>query len=125
MADSMDPAYARVIRERHEAERAALTERHEAERTAAGLDVTPIATWNAFAPDQLAGVITGVTRCDASLATKFMAHLAGSGTRYEFTIERRDLAGVLIGGARWRIERHRASLSWCLHLLETEPEGVA
>jgi hypothetical protein len=115
-----------TLQELHERERAELARRHEAERTAAGLDVTPIATWNAFAPDQLADVITGVTRCEGALAAEIVRRLSRGGTE-KFSTERRDpFGGQLIGGARWLAE-HDAGIyaSWRLHLLLTEPEGVA
>jgi hypothetical protein len=112
-----------TLQELHERERAELARRHEAERTAAGLDVTPIATWNAFAPDQLADVITGVTRCEGALAAEIVRRLSRGGTE-EFSTERRDTSGILIGGARWRIEREDVC-AWKLHLLESEPEGTA
>jgi len=131
--ESVIPADVRArmaMHARHDAERAALTERQEAERAGEDIDLTPIATWNAFSPDQLAGVIAGVCRMDAGPARHMvdaLAERARTGQRevYEFTTERRDAAGALIGGARWRIERHRSSLTWQLHLLASEPEGVA
>jgi hypothetical protein len=106
-----------AMHERHDAERAALTERQAAERAGEGIDPTPIVTWNAFAPDQLADVITGVTRCDPAVSAAMVNRLAdlartGQPQVHEFSTERRD---PLSGGA----------LSWKLHLLLAEPEGVA
>lgn len=110
---------------RQRRERAELTARQAAEREAAGLDATPIATWNAFAPDQLIDVITGVTRCEAELANR-VVRCVNEGRTYIFSTERRDpFSGSLIGGARWRAEYHKSSLTWQLHLLLAEPEGVA
>jgi hypothetical protein len=86
-------------------------------------ETAPLATWHAFSPDQMADLIAGVTR-SRTVAAEVMPYLAGDAYR-EFWTERRDLAGQLIGGARWRAEYHRSSLSWSLHLLESEPEGVA
>jgi hypothetical protein len=115
-----------ILQELHERERAALTERQAAERAGEGIDPTPIASWNAFAPDQLADVITGVTRCEGALAAEIVRRLSRGGTE-EFSTERRDpFGGQLIGGARWLAE-HDAGIyaSWRLHLLLSEPEGVA
>jgi len=122
-----------TLQELHERERAELACRHEAEREAAGLDPTPRATWNAFSPEELAKVITGVTRSHPGLGQEVVHELtlraaAESGAAaYEFTTERRDpFGGALIGGARWLAEHDPGIYaSWRLHLLLSEPEGVA
>jgi hypothetical protein len=115
-----------AMHERHDAERAALTERQSAERADEGIDLTPVATWNAFAPDQLAEVIAGVTRCEGALAVEAVRRVAKGGT-YEFSTERRDpFGGQLIGGARWLAEHDPGIYAtWRLHLLLAEPAGVA
>jgi len=114
------------LRAQRERERAELIERQAAERADAGLDPTPIATWNAFSPDQLADVIVGVTRCGAAQAKKIVHELGGGGT-YTFSMERRDpFSGQLIGGSRWLAEHDPGIYAkWRLHLLLSEPEGVA
>jgi hypothetical protein len=96
------------------------------ERAAQGLELYPLATWHAFAPDQLADVIAGVTRMDPGPATRIVQHLNTAVTSYEFSTERRDPFefGRLIGGALWRIERDGVS-AYVLHLLQSEPEGTA
>jgi len=115
-----------AMHERHDRERADLAERQAAERAGEGLDATPLATWNAFSPDQLADVIVGVTRCGAAQAKKIVHELGGGGT-YTFSMERRDpFSGQLIGGSRWLAEHDPGIYAkWRLHLLLTEPEGVA
>jgi len=128
-ADSAVPAEVRArmaMHERHDRERADLAERQAAERAGEGLDATPIATWNAFSPDQLADVITGVTRSEPEFGLGIVRRMAKGETPFEFSTERRDpFSRALIGGARWRAEYHRSSLTWQLHLLLAEPEGVA
>jgi hypothetical protein len=103
-----------------------LAERQAAEREAQGLELYPLATWHAFAPDQLADVITGVTRSDPAFGQAIAARLVRlpGGARHEFGTERRDLSGALIGGALWRAERDGVS-AYVLHLLQAEPCGVA
>jgi hypothetical protein len=83
----------------------------------------PVAIWHAFAPDQLAEVITGVTRTDEHTVRMVMAAVRRDGS-HTFSLQRRDLAGQFIGGARWRAERAGVT-DWQLHLLIAEPEGVA
>lgn len=97
--------------------------RRAAERAAQGLELYPLATWHAFAPDQLVDLITGVTRCDPVRLREIMNETVHRGS-YEFGTERRDLSGALIGGALWRAERDGVS-SFKLHLLQSEPRGVA
>jgi hypothetical protein len=103
-----------------------LTERQAAEREAQGLELYPLATWHAFAPDQLAEVIAGVTRCDAERSAALVARLITGTGPHEFGTERRDPFefGRLIGGALWRIERDGVS-AYVLHMLQSEPCGVA
>lgn len=107
-------------------QRQELIERQAAEREAQGLELYPLATWHAFAPDQLADVITGVTRSDPAFGLAIAQRLVRlpGGARHEFGTERRDPSGVLIGGALWRAERTGVS-DWALHLLQSEPRGVA
>jgi hypothetical protein len=113
--------YAEQAQQRQE-----LAARQAAEREAEGLDQTPIATWNAFSPDQLADIITGVTRCEGALAAEVVRRVT-EGRTHEFGTQRRDpFGGQLIGGARWLAERDASAfVGWRLHLLETEPEGAA
>jgi hypothetical protein len=87
----------------------------------------PIATWNAFSPDQLADVIAGVARMDLAPAQRIVARLTADAMVHEFTAQRRDpIGGQLIGGARWLAERDASLFAgWRLHLMESEPEGVA
>jgi hypothetical protein len=87
---------------------------------------TPIATWNAFSPDQLADVITGVTRSDPEFGLGIARRMVKGETPFEFGTERRDPFefGRLIGAARWRAERTGVS-GYQLHLLAAEPGGVA
>lgn len=117
-----------VVKARHRRERAELEDRHRAEleENFPGEPLYPIATWNAFSPDQLADVITGVTRCEGALAAEIVRRL-GRGSTEEFSTERRDpFSGQLIGGSRWLAEYDPGIYaSWRLHLLLTEPEGVA
>lgn len=96
----------------------------EAELTQA--DEAPIATWHAFSPDQLADVITGVTRSDPEFGLGIVRRMVKGETPFEFGTERRDPFefGRLIGGALWRAERDGVS-DWRLHLLQSEPQGVA
>jgi hypothetical protein len=124
------------LRERQAAELADLRDRQRTEREAEGLPLAPIATWNAFSPAELIGVVAGVTRMDpasAEATVRGLLHGEPATTTHEFDTERRDPftgptaaghAGALIGGARWRIERADIS-DWKLHLLAAEPCGVA
>lgn len=108
-----------------------LAERQAAGRAEQGIELYPLATWHAFSPDQLADVITGVTRSDPAFGLAIAARLTalartGQCEVHEFGTERRDPFefGRLIGGALWRAERDGVS-GWQLHLLQSEPCGVA
>jgi hypothetical protein len=110
----------------------------------------PIATWNADSPEQLAEVIAGVTRMgtirggllagpdsyykpDGTLglgtatARDVVRRLEAGENPFEFVTEARDqLTGQFTGRAIWRARYYPGQAhAWRLHLLETEPEGVA